>query len=130
MFPQAASLTAHVRRGRRPEATYGDIRAKLIVTLSDGDDGVPAHFVDYPIAGSAMFALATWHLTAGEREQGELLLAIADGLSYNRMLPSFDEAWARSLTSEELPTVPDDREELRRFAAQTLREAAPQTLRE
>ena len=122
LFPQGASLTAHVRRGRRPAATYDDLRAKLATMLSGDVEGEPARFVDYPIAGSAMFALAAWHLAAGEKELGSLLLAIAEGFTYNRMMPSFDEDWARSMATPELPAVPSDREELRRFAAQTLRE--------
>ena len=56
-----------------------------------------ATLIDVPVLGCALFALAVWELTFGDRTAGAELLAYADRFAYNRMLPSLDWTWARSL---------------------------------
>lgn len=91
MFTQSALVAAFVRHGRRAQ-TDRDELLRRARTIAAGNGSV-----DIPILGSALFALAVWELTFADRAAGAALLAYADRLAFNRMLPSLDRAWAASL---------------------------------
>ena len=91
MFPQAGLVAAHVRHGRRVEAEHDDLLVKAR-TLTGGDT-----FVDVPILGSTLFALAVWELRWGRRPAGAALLAYADRFAFSHVLPSLDWTWATTL---------------------------------
>lgn len=118
LFPQAASLAAHCRYGRAAEVSdlRETLRAKVAAVLAQ-----EPVFLDYPIMGSVLFALATWELTRGDPGTARRLLTLAQGFSFNRMLPSLDLDWIEGLTE---PPVPYDgdrsqlREEAQRLLAQ------------
>jgi predicted ATPase/tetratricopeptide (TPR) repeat protein len=103
-YPQAAAISAHVRSGRRELATElrDDLRAKVPNTLA-GDTG----FLDYPVAGSAMVALAEWELTSDPEpaaaERAVRLLVLADLFGYNRQLPSLAWGPAAAMAEAVLP---------------------------
>lgn len=103
-FPQAAALSAHVRHGRRELAA--DLRADLLGKIGSLLDGEQV-FLDYPAAGSVMFALAAWELSgrpdADVAERAVRLLVAADAFGYNRQLPSLALAPAEALAEEVLP---------------------------
>jgi predicted ATPase len=91
MFARSALVAAFVRHGRPARADRDE--------LMDGARTVAASatLIDVPVLGCALFALAVWELTFGDRAAGAELLAYADRFAYNRMLPSLDWAWATSL---------------------------------
>jgi tetratricopeptide (TPR) repeat protein len=118
LFPQAASLAAHCRYGRPAEVRdlRDTLRAKVAAVLAQ-----EPVFLDYPIMGSVLFALAVWELTGGEPARGRRLLAVAHGFSFNRMLPSLDTDWIAGLTEPPAPYDGDRaqlREEAQRLLAQ------------
>ena len=86
-----ALVGASVRHGRRAQATRDELVADAAAATRE-----PA-FMDVPVLGSTFFALAVWELTYGDRSAGACLLGYAQRFAYNRMLPSFDWAWATSL---------------------------------
>jgi hypothetical protein len=99
LYPQAAALAAHALHGPPPEAApeaealHHDLLRRLGLLLDDSRG-----FLDFPVAGALVLALGLWRLTrsggdpAGDDRAGDeravRLLAMADALSYNRMLPS------------------------------------------
>jgi hypothetical protein len=94
LYPQAAALAAHALHGPPPEAApeaealHHDLLRKLGLLLDDSRG-----FLDYPVAGALVLALGLWRLTRDDQTASGLdravrLLAMADALSYNRMLPS------------------------------------------
>jgi predicted ATPase len=91
MFTQAAMVAAYVRHGRPARSDRDDLIRIARAVLTQGS------FIDVPVLGSAVFALAVWELTFGDRSTGATLLAYADRFAYNRMLPSLDWSWATSL---------------------------------
>ncbi|SFC80011.1 Predicted ATPase [Nocardioides terrae] len=114
IFPESASIAAHCRVGRADDvrAERESMRETLVSLLGDDRD-----FLDYPIAGCGMFALAVWELTTGgSREAARRLLGYAVAFSFNRMLPSLDLEWAEDLLGEktdEPRPAPDVRGEAR-----------------
>lgn len=103
-FPQAAALSAHVRHGRRDEGAelHANLRGKVPSTMA-GEQG----FIDYPVVGSVMFALAQWELS-GEpdpvaAERAVRLLVIAELFGYNRQLPSLTWEPAAAMAEAVLP---------------------------
>lgn len=106
LYPSAAALCAHVRTGERSGGAA--LRDELVVGGRMALD-VEAPFLDYPVAGSVVFALGLWELTRPEG-YGELavpLLAAADRFSYNRMLPSLDWTYAAERAEELAPGALD-----------------------
>ena len=100
LYAQSAAVAAHVRHGH-PEEVAGmrdDLLGKAPEILG-GNVG----FLDYPVFGSVLFALALWELAADpDRERAARavrLLVIADRFGYNRQLPSL--AWAPGLALAE-----------------------------
>ena len=87
----AALVAAFVRHGRRAQADRDELLSSAR-TIAAGDGNV-----DMPVLGCALFALAVWELAFADRAAGAALLAYADRLAFNRMLPSLDWAWATSL---------------------------------
>jgi len=120
LFPQAASVAAHCRHGRRGEAhdARDDLRIKAAAVLA-GDDA----FIDHPIMGAVLFALAAWESTGGPSPTGDdlaaRLLALAEAFSLNRMLPSLDPDWIRPLVPAR-PALDVPRERLREEAGRLL----------
>lgn len=95
LFPRSAAVVAHCRAGRRGEVVddLTELRTKAATWLA-GD-----RFVDQPIMGCLLYALAIAELTGGDAATGVRLYGYAEAFTYNRMLPSFDPAWARSLVA-------------------------------
>lgn len=91
MFTQAAMVAAFVRHGRPARGDRDELLGNAQAMASGGG------FVDVPVLGSALFALAVWEITFGDRDAGATLLAYADRFAFNRMLPSLDWSWATSL---------------------------------
>lgn len=91
MFAQSALVAAFVRHGRRAQSDRDELLSSAR-TIAAGDGNV-----DMPVLGCALFALAVWELAFADRAAGAALLAYADRLAFNRMLPSLDWAWATSL---------------------------------
>jgi predicted ATPase/tetratricopeptide (TPR) repeat protein/DNA-binding SARP family transcriptional activator len=91
MFPQAGLVAAHARHARRAESERADLLAKAR-TLTEGDA-----FVDVPVLGSTLFALAVWELRFGDRGAGAALLSYAERFAFSHVLPSLDWEWATSL---------------------------------
>jgi hypothetical protein len=91
LYPQAASLSAHVHVGRRDDAHQ--LHDELLV----GVEGLLAspEGCDFPITGAVLFACALWDLGNDDAParwpDAVRLLAVADGFAYNRMLPAL--AW-------------------------------------
>lgn len=103
-YPEAAALSAHVRFGRRDLAgdLYAGLRSKVPSTLA-----LEQGFLDYPVVGSVMVALAQWALS-GEptpelAEHAVRMLVVADIFGYNRQLPSLSWAPAEALAEAVLP---------------------------
>lgn len=106
LYAEAGALSAHVRHGRRDDAAAlrRDLRAKLPEVLAGGHG-----FLDYPIIGSVVVALAQWELAAESElapeavERAVRLLVLADRFGYNRQLPSLSWAPAATLAEQALP---------------------------
>jgi predicted ATPase/tetratricopeptide (TPR) repeat protein len=103
-YPQAAAVSAHVRHGRREQASglRDDLRANLPRTLA-----AKHGFLDYPVAGSVMAALAQWELAGDpdpvDAERGVRLLVVADLFGYNRQLPSLSWEPAEAMAEAAVP---------------------------
>jgi len=100
LYAEAAALTAHVRRGRGAEVA--GLRRDLLDKSPKILDGAVG-FLDFPVFGSILFALAVWEL-ADEPDptraaRAAHLLVYADRFGYNRQLPSL--AWAPALALAE-----------------------------
>ena len=114
IFPESACLAAHCRAGRMADvrAERDELREKLVALLGDADE-----FLDYPVVGCGLFAMAIWELSAGgSREKARRLLGYAVTFSFNRMLPSLDLDWAEELLGEkahEPRPAPEVRDEAR-----------------
>ncbi len=96
LYAESAALVAHVRH-ERPEEVAG-MRRDLLRRAPEILDGA-AGFLDYPVFGSALFALALWELAAdpdpARAALAVRLLVYADRFGYNRQLPSL--AWEPAL---------------------------------
>jgi hypothetical protein len=105
LFPEAASLSAHVRHGvRGPVATLRDSLVEKTRRLLSEE----TTFLDYPMTGSLLCALGLWELTRDD--PGPLavrLLVLADGFGYNRMLPSLGWRYAADLAESRFPGMAD-----------------------
>jgi predicted ATPase/DNA-binding SARP family transcriptional activator len=104
LYPEAAALAAHVRHGRRDEAT--SLRSDVVSKVPNALEA--AHgFLDYPVLGSAVFALAYWDLAASTDPEvlrrAVRLLVYADLFGYNRQLPSLSWEPAFALAEAALP---------------------------
>nr|WP_258562660.1 BTAD domain-containing putative transcriptional regulator [Nocardioides sp. MAH-18] len=104
LYAEAAAITAHAQRGRREEVAgmRRDLLDKAPKIL-----GGAIGFLDYPVFGSILFALAEWEL-AGELDTERAttavrLLVYADRFGYNRQLPSLAWAPALALAQAALP---------------------------
>lgn len=107
LFPEAGALSAHIRHGHRAEAAglRRSLRTKLPHLLGDGQA-----FLDYPVAGAVLVALAEWELTADPDDLDDQaidralrLLARALGFGYNRNLPSLSWAGAERIAGAVRP---------------------------
>lgn len=102
LYPSAAALCAHIRTGER--SSGAELRDSLVIGAGHALD-VEAPFLDYPVAGSVVFALGLWELTReeGPGDHGVALLAAAERFAYNRMLPSLDWGYAEQRAEELAP---------------------------
>ncbi len=85
LFGEAAALTAYaVHGGGEGADLYEGVRAKA-ARYVDGEAG----FLDYPVAGMLLFALAAWgvHREALPLLTCARLAALAEGFGYNRTFP-------------------------------------------
>lgn len=109
LYAGAAALAAHVRHGRQEDVGYlhHDLLRRAPEVLA-GAIG----FLDYPVFGSLLFALAEWELA--EQTQAATpdleragvavrLLVYADRFGYNRQLPSLSWPPALDLAEGVLP---------------------------
>jgi len=135
LYPQAAALSAHVRHGRAAEAVA--LRADLLAKLPHALDHSQT-FMDYPVVGSAVFAIAEWEVATAVGPAtvatGVRLLVCADRFGYNRQLPSLSWSGGVALAEAALPgelarvaaeldgrTGPDLRAEVGRLLAEVAR---------
>jgi len=102
LYAESAALAAHVRHGGRADGRglRDSLLGKAPGILRGG-----VGFLDYPVFGSVLFALALWELDARpgpvDVARAVRLLVCADRFGYNRQLPSL--AWAPGLAlAEEL----------------------------
>jgi hypothetical protein len=119
VYPESGALAAHARQvedGAGGVATPGALEggrvlsSELAATVRELLTA-PDAFVDYPVVGAVVFALAMWDLCARRPgdDQGESLdravrlLAIADAFAFNRMLPSLSWAWAQRTAERRCP---------------------------
>jgi hypothetical protein len=100
LFPMAAALSAHVRHGHLDDGR--SLRSGLVskVPVALGED---VGFLDYPVVGAMVFALAEWELATAtapaDLARAVRLLVCADVFGYNRQLPSL--SWAPGLAMAE-----------------------------
>lgn len=101
LYAEAAAVAAHARHGRRELAA--GLRRSLLGKAPVVVLGGTAGFLDYPIFGTLLFAVATWELTddpdAERARRAVRVLVCADVFGYNRQLPSL--AWAPVLALAE-----------------------------
>jgi hypothetical protein len=98
LFAEAATLTAYVVHGDPAGADdlHRELVAKTAVLLSDRSS-----FLDYPVTGSLLFAVAMSRLAratpedAAQNDRAVMVLALADRFAYNRMFPSM--AWSHAV---------------------------------
>jgi hypothetical protein len=124
LYAEAAAVAAHVRHGGRDQAE--GLRANLLRKVPEILDGAIG-FLDYPVFGSILFALAEWELadrTSPERAAVAVrLLVLSDRFGYNRQLPSL--AWAPALAMAEA-ALPGEVDRVRaELAARTAPELRP-----
>ncbi|WP_243059974.1 AAA family ATPase [Nocardioides sp. SR21] len=100
LYAESAAVAAHLAHGRQAEVE--DLRRDLLVKAPNILAGAIG-FLDYPVFGSILFALARWELaddpTPVRAERAVHLLVYADRFGYNRQLPSL--AWAPALALAE-----------------------------
>jgi hypothetical protein len=124
LYPEAGALSAHARAGAHAESQeLRDGLASKTLELLAGDRG----FMDYPLAGALLYALALWELSdqrrTGRWEPAVRLLALADGFAYNQTLPSLSWAYAAAAADERCPGLLSScREELTGRRAVELRD--------
>lgn len=98
VFAESAALAAFARHAAPEDVEEGralarSCRERLVRTLRTDDP-----YLDHPVAGLALFALAAWALLrededgGGAAAQAVRLLVLADRFAYNRAIPSM--AWA------------------------------------
>ena len=104
LYAEAAAVAAHVRHGRRDEVE--GMRATMLGKIPEIIDGAIG-FLDYPVFGSILFALAEWELAdQPDPERAAVavrLLVLADRFGYNRQLPSLAWAPAQEMAEAALP---------------------------
>jgi hypothetical protein len=94
IYPEAACIAAHLRHDRGGDVV--DLRDGVIDKLGWLLKG-ETPFLDYPVAGTVIYALAFWELVRDELADGGLeraarLLVLAEVFAYNRTLPAL--SWA------------------------------------
>ena len=87
----AMALTAHAHHADPADVPFGaELSAEMADTLARGVlvEGNP--WLDYPVAGAALFALGTWDLLRGAAPPHDAvrLLVLAERFAYQRMMPS------------------------------------------
>lgn len=95
LFSSASCLTAHARYlpADTPPSDAGAVfaaaLAATVLAKARTYVGEGAGFLDYPVAGTVLFALAWWHGRHGaDADVVARLLLLADGFGYNRALPT------------------------------------------
>lgn len=100
LYAEAATIAAHVLHGRAGE--IDGMRRHLLGKAPEILAG-SVGFLDYPVFGSMLFALAEWELAGSPGPDRAAvavhLLVYADRFGYNRQLPSL--AWAPALALAE-----------------------------
>jgi hypothetical protein len=117
LYPRSALVAASVRHGQRAQTHRDDLLQKASAIASQ--EG----FVDVPILGCVLFALAVWELVFGSHAHGERLLAYARKFAFSRMVPCFNWEWATSLGEPAdlgARKAPELRPELSAFLTQLL----------
>jgi predicted ATPase/DNA-binding SARP family transcriptional activator len=88
LMGEASAVTAFARHGRDDEG------AELLLVLRDKAVralGPDQRYLDYPVAGTVLFALGAWGLLRGAvpARDAVRLLVLADRFAYNRFVPTF-----------------------------------------
>ncbi|MBZ5741112.1 ATP-binding protein [Nocardioides mangrovi] len=100
LYAEAAAIAAHVHHGRQEEVE--GMRRDLLTKAPEILTGMVG-FLDFPVFGSILFALAEWELADDPDPERAVravrLLVYADRFGYNRQLPSL--AWDRGLAMAE-----------------------------
>jgi predicted ATPase/tetratricopeptide (TPR) repeat protein len=104
LYAEAAAIAAHARHDRREEVV--GMRRDLLDKAPDILAG-KIGFLDFPVFGSVLFALAAWELADDPdpvcAARAVRLLVYADRFGYNRQLPSLSWAPALALAEAALP---------------------------
>lgn len=108
LYVEAAAVAAHVRYDRLD--AVGDLLVDLRIKLPQVLAGLVG-FVDYPVAGAALFSLAVLALASDpdpqQAERAVRLLACAELFGYNRQLPSLSWPPAAELAERIAPGALD-----------------------
>ncbi|MDN5933751.1 MAG: hypothetical protein L0I24_22215, partial [Pseudonocardia sp.] len=101
LFAESAALTALAHYGGPEHLARGrDLYASCVAKMS-GVLAADHAYLDYPVAGTVLFALAGWGLLreAGSADPAVRLLVLAEGFAYNRTVPTM--AWERIVPAAE-----------------------------
>lgn len=109
LFTEAACLLAHVQHDRRDAAS--DLAEGVAGSLSRLLEGRDDLFLDIPVVGVVMVAVAQWLLTDGSgtahTEAAVRMLALGDRFGYYRGIPSMSWQRASELAERRAPGVLD-----------------------
>lgn len=119
LYPESVRLAAHVVHGRAWEARAlrTDLVRRLLPMLRGDYD-----FMDYPIAGTMMFAIGLWDVVEGDARSGAELVALARAFGYSQTMPSV--AWSHAAALIEPDLLAESRLSLEGLTAEQLRERA------
>jgi predicted ATPase/DNA-binding SARP family transcriptional activator len=95
LFGEAAALSAHAYHGDAEHEEYGDHLFRSCLDRARRVLDPSFDYLDYPVAGVALFAAGAWALLRGRVpvEDAVRLLVHADRFAYNRSVPTM--AWDR-----------------------------------
>ncbi|KRF14053.1 hypothetical protein ASG90_14840 [Nocardioides sp. Soil797] len=119
LHPEAVRLAAHVVHGRarQARALRTDLVRRLLPVLRGDYD-----FMDYPIAGTMMFAVGLWETVEGDARLGAQLIALGRAFGYSQTLPSV--AWSHATELVEGDLLAEARGHLEGLEAEQLRDRA------
>jgi predicted ATPase/DNA-binding SARP family transcriptional activator/tetratricopeptide (TPR) repeat protein len=125
LYAESAAMAAHIRFGRQEEVE--GMRRDVLQKIPDILGGAVG-FLDYPVVGSVLFALAVWDLAeepdAERAAVAVRLLVYADRFGYNRQMPSLAWDGGAALAEAALPG------ELARVRAELADRKAPELRQE
>ncbi|MDN5895355.1 MAG: hypothetical protein L0H93_15190, partial [Nocardioides sp.] len=91
LYPESVRLAAYVVHGRVDAArSFRDDLVTRTLSVLRGD----YDFMDFPIAGTILFAIGMWEVAAGDARAGAELVALGRRFGYNQTMPSV--AWSHA----------------------------------